>query len=110
MAFRSILFQTTDQSTIKEAPEEPACFADLNLDQVIKAITASKQEYDLKRNVLHLRLFVLQHYSVDDLLNHYNVIHHYRRVYNYLEHKKYLQFQKLPEIKVSYQICHPSHR
>jgi len=48
MAFRSILFQTTDQSTIKEAPEEPACFADLNLDQVIKAITASKQEYDLK--------------------------------------------------------------
>lgn len=45
MTFHSILFETTVANLDKEAP---ACFADLNLDQVVKAITAGKQDYDLK--------------------------------------------------------------
>lgn len=46
MTFTSILFdQETDSP---ETTQPPACFADLNLDQVIEAITAQKREYNLK--------------------------------------------------------------
>lgn len=46
MTFYSILF---DKDNIqKEAAEQPEFFADLNLDQVIEAITARKREYNLK--------------------------------------------------------------
>ncbi len=46
MTFQSILF---DRDNIqKETAEQPAFFTDLNLDQVIEAITARKQEYNLK--------------------------------------------------------------
>lgn len=48
MTFHSILFERAEASVKKETPEEPAFFADLNLDQVIDAITAGKQEYNLK--------------------------------------------------------------
>ena len=48
MTFHSILFETTDDSTKKETLEAPAFFVDLNLDQIIDAITAGKQEYNLK--------------------------------------------------------------
>lgn len=48
MAFRSILFANSSDSTMTAAIESPACFVDLNLDQIIDSITASKQEYDLK--------------------------------------------------------------
>ncbi|MBN2148393.1 MAG: hypothetical protein JW726_13475 [Anaerolineales bacterium] len=45
MTFHSILFETAAAGLGKEAP---AFFVDLNLDQVVKTITAGKQEYDLK--------------------------------------------------------------
>lgn len=46
MIFHSILF---DKENIqKEVAEQPEFFPDLNLDQVIDAITARKQEYNLK--------------------------------------------------------------
>ncbi len=48
MPFHSILFENADSSARKEIQEAPAFFVDLNLDQVIDAITAKKQDYDLK--------------------------------------------------------------
>jgi len=48
MTFRSILFASAEPTIADDAREAPACFADLNLDQVIDAITAERQEYNLK--------------------------------------------------------------
>jgi len=48
MTFHSILFERTEDSIKKETLEAPAFFADLNLDQIIDAITATRQEYNLK--------------------------------------------------------------
>lgn len=49
MAFHSILSERKRDSIPAEAPEAPAFFTDLNLDQVVDAITAGKkQEYNLK--------------------------------------------------------------
>lgn len=45
MNFFSILWEQKD---IVENTLQPDCFPDLNLDQVIQAITARKQEYDLR--------------------------------------------------------------
>ena len=59
MTFQSILFPNPDEAadedaeeqTVDEAAEEqaarPEFFADLNLDQIVAAITAGRQEYDL---------------------------------------------------------------
>lgn len=46
--FQSILFKKIDDKRIKETLEEPACFVDLNLDQIVDSITAGKPEYTLK--------------------------------------------------------------
>ena len=48
MNFRSILFEDSEKEIIEETVEAPNFFVDLNLDQVIGAITSSKQEYNLK--------------------------------------------------------------
>jgi DNA mismatch repair protein MutS len=48
MIFRSILFANGGDSGGNGALEEPACFADLNLDQAVATITAGKDEYSLK--------------------------------------------------------------
>jgi len=48
MVFQSILFKRTDNSVEEGTPEVPAFFVDLNLDQIIGAITAGRQEYSLK--------------------------------------------------------------
>jgi DNA mismatch repair protein MutS len=48
MVFYSILFEKAEGDIKKETLEAPAFFADLNLDQIIEAITAGKEEYHLK--------------------------------------------------------------
>ena len=47
MTFHSILYERMEDSAKKETPEAPAFFGDLNLDQIIDAITAGKKEYNL---------------------------------------------------------------
>jgi DNA mismatch repair ATPase MutS len=48
MTYRSILFEKAENHQRRETPEAPACFVDLNLDQIVEAITVGKAEYDLK--------------------------------------------------------------
>jgi len=47
MIFCSVLSRKTDGSITKETPETPEFFVDLNLNQIVDAITANKQEYNL---------------------------------------------------------------
>ncbi len=48
MTFQSILFKRTEDGRKAETLEAPDFFVDLNLDQIIDAITAGKQEYKLQ--------------------------------------------------------------
>lgn len=48
MTFHSILFERIGHSTKEETTDAPVFFTDLNLDQIIDAITAGRQEYNLK--------------------------------------------------------------
>ena len=48
MTFHSILFERTEDSIKKETLEAPVFSIDLNLDQIIDAITSGRQEYNLK--------------------------------------------------------------
>ncbi len=48
MSFQSILFERTEDSLKKETLAAPVFFVDLNLNQIIDAITIGKDEYDLK--------------------------------------------------------------
>ncbi len=48
MDYSGVLFTTADEVSTQEEANPPEFFRDLNLDQVIAAITAHKQEYNLK--------------------------------------------------------------
>lgn len=48
MVFHSILFERTEDNIKTETVEAAAFYLDLNLDQIIDAIVAGKQEYNLK--------------------------------------------------------------
>ena len=47
MTFHSILFESAEHRPHGEAHAPPIFFVDLNLDQIVAAITAGKEEYDL---------------------------------------------------------------
>ena len=46
--FHSILFGSAGGTSVLLEKEAPACFGDLNLDQIVGSITAGRDEYDLK--------------------------------------------------------------
>jgi hypothetical protein len=48
MKFHSILFESIDDGIRAETVEAPGFFRDLNLDQIVEAITVGKEEYNLK--------------------------------------------------------------
>jgi DNA mismatch repair protein MutS len=48
MRFESILFEQPAAGSGVGGPEEPDYFADLNLDQVLKSMTAGREQYELK--------------------------------------------------------------
>ncbi len=48
MTFHSILFLNADHTNASSQAREPSFFGDLNHDQIVSAVTAPKQEYDLK--------------------------------------------------------------
>ncbi len=48
MPFRSILFLEPEPEGNLDGSEEPAVFSDLNLNQVVAAVTANRAEYNLK--------------------------------------------------------------
>ena len=48
MNFESILFNTIDESTRKVTSKVPAYFVDLNLNQIVDAVTANRDSYNLK--------------------------------------------------------------
>ncbi len=45
--FRTVLAPPTDLGDVEEPSGPPAFFRDLNLDQIVAAIVAGKQEYNL---------------------------------------------------------------
>lgn len=73
MTFRSILFERTEDSIKKETRVAPGFFVDLNLDQIIDAITASRQEYHLKpffyTSLHHIDAITYRHEILRDLEN-----------------------------------------
>jgi DNA mismatch repair protein MutS len=48
MTFYSILTEGSEESAIRETPNAPDFFVDLNLDQIVDAVTIGKEEYNLK--------------------------------------------------------------
>jgi DNA mismatch repair protein MutS len=79
MTFQSILFENATDSIKKETPDAPDFFVDLNLDQIIDAITAGKDEYNLKPfyftalhdlNAIHYRQGILRDLENDLLFEH----------------------------------------
>jgi DNA mismatch repair protein MutS len=79
MTFHSILTKGTRNGIQKETPEEPGFFADLNLDQIVNAITARRDEYNLKpffytplrdAKTIRYRQQVMQDMEDETLLGH----------------------------------------
>ena len=77
MNFHSILFDEPQKHI--ETQDAPGFFVDLNLDQIIDAITAGKEEYNLKPffysplrdlRAIHYRQAILRDLDQDDLFGH----------------------------------------
>ena len=77
MTFRSILFLNGTDRRADRSAHEPSFFGDLNLDQIVSAVTTHKQEYDLRpffhtplhdTDAVDFRHEVMQDLEVPDLM------------------------------------------
>lgn len=104
MSFNSILFNQTDPPAENVTSEAPQFFGDLNLDQIVAAVTSGKQEYNLSPffyTALHdidgirYRHEIMRDLENDILLEHINAfaqkMHEMRR---YLSQAERLRYQK----------------
>jgi DNA mismatch repair protein MutS len=70
-ALQSILFQDTRNDSAGEPRQAPDYFTDLNLDQIVAAITAGREEYDLKpffyAPLRHVEAIAFRHEIMRDL-------------------------------------------
>lgn len=98
MTFYSILIEKPGQTQAIESPEAPAYFSDLNLDQIVDTITASKAEYNLKPfyyssltnvSAIHYRHEVFRELENEVLLNSIqNFAQKMRNIREFLAHAK----------------------
>lgn len=74
ISFHSILFEGLEDGIKVETPQEPPFFGDLNLDQVIDAITRGKEEYNLRpffyTSLKDIRTIEYRHEIMRDLEDH----------------------------------------
>ncbi|MES4787532.1 MAG: DNA mismatch repair protein MutS [Nitrospiraceae bacterium] len=77
MTFHSILFESIEDRINPEMLDAPEFFGDLNLDQIVDAITAGKQDYNLKpffysalcdSNTIQYRQVIMQDLENETLL------------------------------------------
>jgi DNA mismatch repair protein MutS len=100
--FHSILFDRADDRPQDGARTAPAFFADLNCDQIVAAITASKEGYDLKpffhaclhrADAIYYRHEVFQDFDNADLLKCVNAFTQaMHNVRDYLQHARKLHY------------------
>ncbi len=106
MMFKSILF-LNPEDRMQESPESQDFFVDLNLDQIIEAITAGKEEYDLKSffqmplqdvSTITYRHEIMQDLESPDLMGHMKVfaenMHVMRNYLSYVEKFYYKRQQE----------------
>jgi DNA mismatch repair protein MutS len=69
--FQSILFGRAEELVSPATAEEPACFGDLHLDQILSSVTAGREEYDLApffyRPLRSIESVRFRHHIVRDL-------------------------------------------
>jgi DNA mismatch repair protein MutS len=104
MKFHSILFESIDDGIRPETVEAPAFFRDLNLDQIVEAITVGKEEYNLKpffhtslRDVdaVEYRHEILKDFQNELLLEHIRSFAQNMRVMRqHLARKVYYKYEK----------------
>ena len=79
MAFFSILYPKCESRAETESSEQPAFFKDLNLDQIVAAVTAGRQEYRLQPffhvslkdiDAIHYRQEIMRDLQDNVLLGH----------------------------------------
>jgi DNA mismatch repair protein MutS len=106
MTFQSILFEKPEDKVTNDTSEAPVFFVDLNLDQIVEAITAGRVEYDLKpffyRSLGSIDAIRYRHEIMQDLENEllYGHIRSFAQKMRAMrEHlvqadKRYYQYQK----------------